>query len=277
MVLFLPLVWLRKTEKLAFTHIFADIMVIVGLITITIYATQEINTNGIKPLTFITSGFSSAISYAVFAFEGVGVVLPILELTENKENYFTLLSVTLVFICIIFVAFCEYAAFAYGVPEYDANGGYVKGLHPLVLQNLPQDSYVAWTIAVLYSVVVIFTYPLQIGPANFVLESYLFNGWEKSQKRKWCKNLSRSLVVFVTIALTISMYEFIFELIDIAAALTAVPMAFTLPALFHYGAVAESGCSKTLDLIIVVGSIGTSIFCAVNASITFVEKLNETA
>jgi hypothetical protein len=130
---------------------------------------------------------------------------------------------------------------------------------------------------VLYSLVVIFTYPLQIGPANFVLESYLFNGWEKSQKRKWCKNLSRSLVVFVTIALTISMYEFIFELIDIAAALTAVPMAFTLPALFHYGAVAESGCSKTLDLIIIVGSIGTSIFCAVNASITFVEKLNETA
>ena len=194
MVLFLPLVWLRKTEKLAFTHIFADIMVIVGLITITIYATQEINTNGIKPLTFITSGFSSAISYAVFAFEGVGVVLPILELTENKENYFTLLSVTLVFICIIFVAFCEYAAFAYGMPEYDADNKYVKGLHPLVLQNLPQDSYVAWTIAVLYSVVVIFTYPLQIGPANFVLESYLFNGWEKSQKRKWCKNLSRSTI-----------------------------------------------------------------------------------
>ena len=48
MVLFLPLVWLRKTEKLAFTHIFADIMVIVGLITITIYATQEINANGTK-------------------------------------------------------------------------------------------------------------------------------------------------------------------------------------------------------------------------------------
>ena len=71
------------------------------------------------------------------------------------------------------------------------------------------------------------------------------------------------------------MYEYIFELIDIAAALTAVPMAFTLPALFHYGAVAESGCSKTLDLIIIVGSIGTSIFCAVNATITFVEKLEK--
>ena len=71
------------------------------------------------------------------------------------------------------------------------------------------------------------------------------------------------------------MYEFIFELIDIAAALTAVPMAFTLPALFHYASVADTGCSKTIDLIIIVGSIATSIFCAVNASITFIEKLEK--
>ena len=90
----------------------------------------------------------------------MGVVLPILELTENKENYFTLLSGTLVVICLIFVAFCEYAAFAYGKPLKNDDGMYISGLHPLVLQNLPQDSYVAWTIAVLYSVVVIFTYPL---------------------------------------------------------------------------------------------------------------------
>ena len=39
MVIVVPLVWLRKTEKLAFTHIFADIMVLVGLVTISIYAT----------------------------------------------------------------------------------------------------------------------------------------------------------------------------------------------------------------------------------------------
>ena len=60
-------------------------MVFVGLIMITIYATKEINANGAKPLAFVTTEFAFSMSYAVFAFEGVGVVLPIMEITENKE------------------------------------------------------------------------------------------------------------------------------------------------------------------------------------------------
>ena len=264
MLLFVPLVWLRKTEKLAFTHIFADIMVGVGLIMITVFATIEMNKNGgAHSIPFVTSSFSFAISYAVFAFEGIGVVLPILELTENKDQYFKLLTVTLCVICTIFIAFCEYAAFGYG-----------SNAHALILQNLPQNSWIAWLVAVLYSLVVVFTYPLQIGPANYVLESYLFNGWEKSAKRKWCKNLSRTLVVFASCVLTISMYEFISELLEIASALTAIPMAFTLPSLFHLGKVADSCFSKFIDILFIVCSILISLFCAYEGTVTFLNKLN---
>ena len=133
MAIFTPLVWIRKTEKFAFTHVFADLMVFVGLIMITIYATQEINANGVKPLSFVTNEFAFSMSYAVFAFEGVGVVLPIMEITENKEQYFTLLTVTLIVICAIFISFCEYAAFAYGEPIFDAAGVQTSGIDPLVL------------------------------------------------------------------------------------------------------------------------------------------------
>ena len=107
-----------------------------------------------------------------------------------------------------------------------------------------------------------------------MLESYLFNGWEKSQKRKWCKNLSRTLVVFGSCLLTIAMYDFISELLEIASALTAIPMAFTLPSLFHFYKVADNACAKAIDLIFVVGSVGVSIFCAYNGTVTFIEKLN---
>ena len=138
-------------------------MVIVGLVTITIFATIEIKENGAKTLSFVTSEFAFSMSYAVFAFEGVGVVLPIMEITENKEQYFTLLTITLIVICAIFVAFCEYAAFAYGEPVYDTKVDPPKqtgGINALVLQNLPQNSPVAWVVACLYSLVVVFTYPL---------------------------------------------------------------------------------------------------------------------
>ena len=108
-----------------------------------------------------------------------------------------------------------------------------------------------------------------------MLESYLFNGWEKSAKRKWCKNLSRTMVVFASCLLTISMYEFISELLEIASALTAIPMAFTLPSLFHLGKVANSGFSKFVDLTFIVCSIGISLFCAYEGTKTFLDKLNE--
>ena len=62
-----------------------------------------------------------------------------MEITENKEQYFTLLTVTLIIICVIFIAFCEYAAFAYGSPVFDTSVPPVQtgGINPLVLQNLP--------------------------------------------------------------------------------------------------------------------------------------------
>ena len=71
------------------------------------------------------------------------------------------------------------------------------------------------------------------------------------------------------------MFDFIYELIDIAAAITAVPMAFTLPALFHFKAVADGPLSKGGDLLIIVGSVATSIFCAVNATMNFLEALEK--
>ena len=217
-------------------------------------------------------------SYAVFAFEGVGVVLPIMEITENKEQYFTLLTVTLIVICVIFIAFCEYAAFAYGEPVFDTSVEppvQTGGINALVLQNLPQNSPIAWVVACLYSLVVVFTYPLQISPANNVLESYLFGGWEKSPKRQWCKNLSRMMVVFVSCALTIGMYDYISELLEIASALTAIPMAFTLPALFHYKACARSGCAKAVDILFIIGSIVISLYVTVEGIMTFAKKLEE--
>ena len=217
-------------------------------------------------------------SYAVLAFEGVGVVLPIMEITENKENYFTLLTITLIGICAIFLAFCEYAAFAYGEPVFDTSVEppvQTGGINPLVLQNLPQNSPISWTVAILYSLVVVFTYPLQIAPANNVLESYIFRGWDKSPKRQWGKNICRMLVVFASCALTIGMYDYISELLEIASALTAVPMAFTLPALFHLKACARSPCAKAVDVIFIVGSLGVAIFVAVTGTIAFLDKLKE--
>ena len=81
------------------------------------------------------------------------------------------------------------------------------------------------------------------------------------------------MVVLVSCALTIGMYDFISELLEIASALTAIPMAFTLPALFHYK-VAKTTCSKVVDVLFIIGSILISLYVTVEGIMTLVKKLN---
>ena len=136
---------------------------------------------------------------------------------------------------------------------------------------MPQDNIVTWVTAVAYSLVVIFTFPLQIQPANNVLESYLFKDWPKSPKRQWGKNLSRMLVVFVCCVITVAMYDSISQLLEIASALSCVPMAFLLPAMFHLKECADTPFAKALDIIAMIVSVGIAIYAATNGVIAFVE------
>ena len=136
---------------------------------------------------------------------------------------------------------------------------------------MPQNNIVTWITAVCYSLVVIFTYPLQIAPANNVLESYLFAGWPKSPKRQWGKNLSRMLVVFSTCVITVAMYDSISQLLEIASALTCVPMAFLLPAMFHLKECADTPCAKALDIIAMIVAVAIALYAATNGVIAFVE------
>lgn len=119
-----------------------------------------------------------------------------------------------------------------------------------------------------------FTYPLQIAPANNVIESYIFSGWEKNKKRQCGKNVSRFIVVLFTCVVVVAMYDYISELIEIVAALTAIPMAFTLPPLFHLK-IADTTCKKVADIIFIIFSIGIALYCAYGGTETFLKKLKE--
>jgi proton-coupled amino acid transporter len=75
-----------------------------------------------------------AIGFSVYAFEGIGVILPIMEVTEHKQDFVKILSAVLCFVCLLYIAFSEVCLFAYG--------GFTlvnpDGLHqPLIIDSLP--------------------------------------------------------------------------------------------------------------------------------------------
>ena len=163
---------------------------------------------------------------------------------------------------VLYVAFPEICIFAFG-PE--------KLQTPLITDALPPKAWWTWTIKILFASNLLFSYPLVIHPANIVLESYLFAGWEKSRKRQMSKNVSRAIIVVVSCVIALLVYNKLDKLLSITGALTCTPIAFSFPSLFHYKKVATTPLQKVVDLTIFVISLAILFYCTIVAIITFNE------
>ena len=80
-LIYVPLVMVRKINKLAVTHIFGDVMIFVTLTAIVVYGGLAVkdrggfSTAGLAPMNY--SLWPDAIGFSVYAYEGIGVILPI--------------------------------------------------------------------------------------------------------------------------------------------------------------------------------------------------------
>jgi proton-coupled amino acid transporter len=77
----------RKIEKFSSTHIFADFIILFTVTTIVVYTIIEADNTGFAPdpVFLNTSNFLDIIGFAVYCYEGVGLVLPVLEITSRPD------------------------------------------------------------------------------------------------------------------------------------------------------------------------------------------------
>lgn len=174
---FYPLVLVRKITVFAKFHLFGDIMIILAIVVVMIDATISVTSNGWNPspqLAWInTSLWPNAIGFAVYSFEGVGVILPIYDITENKQEYYKLVLIVCACITVMYVIFGEFCVFTY-------SGNLSFMTDPLITGSMP-DGPVSWVVKILFMFNLLASYPLVIYPANMVVESYLYSGWPKSR------------------------------------------------------------------------------------------------
>ena len=137
---------------------------------------------------------------------------------------------------------------------------------------MPLKNPATYILKILFSVNLLFSYPLVIHPANIVVESWLFGTWAKSRKRQMFKNLSRSIIVAVSCVVALTIYDKLDRFLSITGSLTCIPVAFIIPAALHLEVVAKQDNSKKdiiIDWCILVGAILTLIYCTTSAIITF--------
>jgi proton-coupled amino acid transporter len=69
------------------------------------------------------------------------------------------------------------------------------------------------------------------------------------------KNTSRSILVVFTIVFTILLGDNLDYFLSTLGAVSCTPVAFTLPALYHLKAVANTRCQKITDISIILVSL----------------------
>lgn len=160
----------------------------------------------------------------------------------------------------VYLIYAEYCLFAwYGKMSPDM---------PLVTEYLPFNWFTD-LVKFLFALQLIISYTLVIYPANMIVEGYVFKGWPKSRKRQMLKNLSRACIILSTILVALVIYNKLESFLSIVGSLTCTPIAFTLPAWFHYKQCAKTPTAKAIDLAVIGVSLFIMIFCTIFACLAW--------
>lgn len=195
-VIMASLAMVRKIQVFASTHQIALTIIFFTVFVTCYYGITEVVHTGDRVGEMekvIGNEFYNTFGFAIFAYEGIGTVLPIQDITRNPEEYPKIVNQVVLTLMILFMGF--------GFACSNFFGSDVS--HVTTVLALYPNSWFAWTVKFLFCVNLFFSYPLLLYPITLTIESYLYSGWPKSRKRHWFKNLTRALEVLTTVVITL--------------------------------------------------------------------------
>ncbi|OWB81870.1 hypothetical protein B5S33_g490 [[Candida] boidinii] len=174
LIIFLPLSLTRDLGKLSFTALIADACILFGLIYIYFCSIDNIIINGVSEKISMFNGQSWTLfmGTAVFAYEGIGLLIPIQESMKNPKDFDFLLFLVMVVVTIIFVTLSTIAYLSFG-----------DDVETVILMNFPKNNLTA-VIQLLYVIAILLSTPIQVFPAIRIFENYFFSRERKTWKER---------------------------------------------------------------------------------------------
>jgi proton-coupled amino acid transporter len=110
------LAYIRKLTALAATHAFGDAVLVFTVIVIIVYGSKNLVLEGnhIDTEPFVSKTWTDGIGLAVYAFEGIGLILPVYDVTEDKKFYPKLVCIVIATCASIYIGFSLFCVFAWG-------------------------------------------------------------------------------------------------------------------------------------------------------------------
>ncbi|KAI9482920.1 MAG: transmembrane amino acid transporter protein-domain-containing protein [Benjaminiella poitrasii] len=244
LIAIIPITWVRKIARLSYLAIVADIFIAFGLICILYFCSNQIAHNGIgKNIDMVNqSSFGLMIGTAVFSFEGIGMVLPIVQGMKDPKKFPMVLNIGMLICTIVFTLI--------GAIGYIAYGDITQAS---VVANIPRIP-LSITVQILYAIAMILTSPFMLYPPLVIIEQYIFGdrSGRKSLKIKMGKNCVRSLIPIVCAAVSFGVgSNNLNKFVSLVGSVACMPLCFIFPGLFHYK-VTMNLYAKIMDIILVL-------------------------
>jgi solute carrier family 36 (proton-coupled amino acid transporter) len=93
--------------------------------------------------------YTAAIGFSAYAFEGIGLILPVQEIVEDQKGF---KKIVIYVICSCCVIYCSFGLICVSAWQENITT-------PLITDNLPHNAIV-WSVKILFAINLVFSYPL---------------------------------------------------------------------------------------------------------------------
>ncbi|GAA5974316.1 hypothetical protein JCM11641_006731 [Rhodosporidiobolus odoratus] len=253
LVIFLPLALIRNIQKLSGTALVADVFIVIGLVYIFSNEISVLASHGIAEVElFNRDSFPLLIGTAVFAFEGIGLIIPVQEAMKEPHRLPRVLTGVMIGVMFLFAGG--------GVLSYLTFG---EDIQTVVFVNLPQDDKFVNASQFLYSLAILLSTPLQLFPAVRIMENGLFapqKSGKHSNKVKWEKNAFRTVSVAACALIAWLGANDLDKFVSLIGSLACVPLGLVYPALLHYKACARTRKQRIIDISLMIFGVLCAIY-----------------
>lgn len=98
------------------TFLIGNLLIVATVITVCFYCLWLVGIQGPGPglVAFDKTGVWATIGFAIYSYEGIGIVMPVMAKAAKPEVFSKCLAAAIVTLCVIYIAFGELTAFTFG-------------------------------------------------------------------------------------------------------------------------------------------------------------------
>ncbi|KAK9761175.1 hypothetical protein K7432_014108 [Basidiobolus ranarum] len=243
LVVYMPFSLVRKIKAFSHAALLADVFILFGIAYILYRDVDKLATIGVGKIQYFnTKDYPLFIGTALFSYEGIGLVLPIVNSMKEPKRFPVVLSSVIVAVTVIFVTV--------GAMSYSAFGDKTE---TIVLLNMPAGHPMTITVQFLYVAAILLTLPLMLFPAIDIFEEGIFGtkSGGTSNMVKWQKNLFRILLCLALAVVAWGGASNLDNFVSLIGGFGCIPLLFIYPAMFHYKAIATKRLYKVGNLLLI--------------------------